>query len=215
MSPCVYVYIQVSLYIILQSCVTLYKSHTLQGDRGTSPCPVSGRVFLSRVTCPVSRPRGAAASLNPHVEFHLTCTLAASSRAGAVLAPSLQCISPCLSSYRLFWKKCPVFLYFPPSNNFVKIARKCSLQGPPLPQLVGAGHKYGKYGKVVRCCCVMLGPARPLLHTDEVTPALSEENWSFCHFGQLVLRRLHAGAGSCRRIKVAKSTDTEAERVVL
>ena len=101
-------------------------------------------------------------------------------------------------------KKCPVFLYFPPSNNFVKIDRKCSLQGPPLPQLVGAGHKYGKYGKVVRCCCVMLGPARPLLHTDEVTPALSEENWSFCHFGQLILRRQHAGAGSCRRIKVAK-----------
>ena len=101
-------------------------------------------------------------------------------------------------------KNCPVFLYFPPSNNFVKIDRKCSLQGPPLPQLVGAGHKYGKYGKVVRCCCVMLGPARPLLHTDEVTPALSEENWSFCHFDQLILRRLHAGAGSCRRIKVAK-----------
>ena len=93
-------------------------------------------------------------------------------------------------------KNCPVFLYFPPSNNFVKIDRKCSLQGPPLPQLVGAGHKYGKYGKVVRCCCVMLGPARPLLHTDE---ALSEENWSFCHFGQLILRRLHAGAGRADR----------------
>ena len=60
----------------------------------------------------------------------------------------------------------------------------------------------------------MLGPARPLLHTDEVTPALSEENWSFCHFGQLILRRLHAGAGSCRRIKVANSTDSAAERVV-
>ena len=195
----------------MQSCwVTLYKSHTLQGDRGTSPCPVSGRVFLSRVTCPVSRPRGAAASLNPHVEFHLTCTLAASSRQGRSLPHHCNAFHHVYLPTSYFEKKnCPVFLYFPPSNNFVKIDRKCSLQGPPLPQLVGAGHKYGKYGKVVRCCCVMLGPARPLLHTDEVTLALSEENWSFCHFGQLILRRLHAGAGSCRRIKVAL------ERVVL
>ena len=68
------------------------------------------------------------------------------------------------------------------------------LRVPPLARLVGAGHKYGKYGKLVRCC-VTLGPARPLLHTDEVTLALSEENWSFCHFGQLILRRQQAGAG--------------------
>ena len=192
-SPCVYMYIQVSLYIILQSCVTLYKSHTLQGDRGTSPCPVSGRVFLSRVTC-----HGRVAQL-PASTHTWSFTWLAPWQPAAGQGRSLP--YHCNAFHHVYLptgyleKKCPVFLYFPPSNNFVKIDRKCSLQGPPLPQLVGAGHKYGKYGKVVRCCCVMLGPARPLLHTDEVTPALSGENWSFCHFGQLILRRQHAGAG--------------------
>ena len=166
------------------------------------------------VTCHVSRVTAAWRSCQPQPTRGVSLDLHLGSqqpgRGGPCPLPY-----PCNAFHRVYLptgyleKKCPVFLYFPPSNNFVTIDRKCSLQGPPLPQLVGAGHKYGKYGKVVRCCCVMLGPARPLLHTDEVTPALSEENWSFCHFGQLILRRLHAGAGSCRRIKVAL------ERVVL
>ena len=93
-----------------------------------APCPVSGRVFLSRVTCPVSRPRGAAASPNPHQEFHLTCTLAATCWPGADLAALLQCIFTFIfllpANFEI--SICPVILFSLILNIFWKNLQKAS-----------------------------------------------------------------------------------------